>query len=121
VAAHLAPLLHHALVEHERCEEHGELVHSGGEHAHDATVEIAPDHSSEPIGPVAEAPPTERQHAHEHCELIADGRHATLRSDDARFGCDAFLSVTPIRGPTLAAFSPSVPLYATAPKTSPPV
>jgi hypothetical protein len=103
--------LHWVLVEHERCSEHGELVHAGDSHGSDADA-------PPPLAVSITAEHVEG-HAHEHCEFLLDSREVTLRPSSTAsllapplLGCFSHLRASD----TDARFV----LYELAPKTSPP-
>jgi len=110
VLAHLAGTLHFALISHEICAAHGELVHRAaaaeGEHHHAR-------------GPVAT--PSSDGDEHDHCP-VAGRRHDHASVGEAR---DVHVAQAPVAGaPTVAEGTPVAPsraaLLLTAPKQSPP-
>lgn len=109
--------LHFALVEHERCPEHGELVHADG-------VAASPDLSSSPTGvhsgPTAAPGNRDSRDSHDPCSLTAALRQRAF-APDADAGAQIEELFEPAPGP--AAESPFLAArarYRVAPKTSPP-
>lgn len=116
------PALHHALLAHEVCAEHGDLVHAGHteEHGHGEPEAASPPNSDE----------YERQvqalengaHAHDHCAACA-----AFRVQDVAFlhGHVAFVeSPVAVLAPAARVFDvyarDGVALYGLAPKQGPP-
>ena len=64
---------HMLLVQHTRCAEHGELVHSRDAHQHPAG-----EHSHADAGAVHEMPGPGSDEAHDHCALSVDRRDAIV-------------------------------------------
>ena len=64
---------HMLLVEHTRCAEHGELVHGGEAHHHDASTHVETDGIA--FEGVSDDASSE---AHEHCALTVDRRDTLL-------------------------------------------
>ena len=105
---------HMLLVEHTRCAEHGELVHSGdaydhasGEHAHSktATLDGLPDPDSD--------------EAHDHCVVPADRRDAAASFVDSK-ACICVAGLLDDLTLNSAVLVPSTPRFRIAPKGSPP-
>jgi hypothetical protein len=67
------------LVEHTRCAEHGELVHGGRPHHHDALR-----HGQSDVATFRNAPDEGSNEAHEHCALSANHREALILIVEAR-------------------------------------
>jgi hypothetical protein len=107
----LLPALHHALVEHEVCAEHGDLVHGDG--GHGRAVAPGNDHAGYHEGSSA-------SHEHEHCGVSAavrqpgvTGERLALKLEpEACLVAPAFLAE--------ASASRSIELLALAPKLPPP-
>ena len=70
---------HMLLVEHTRCAEHGDLVHGGDGHGHDASTHVETDGLA-----FERAPEGPSDDAHEHCALSVDRRDANLSIVEAR-------------------------------------
>jgi hypothetical protein len=105
--AHVAPLVHLALVPHVTCAVHGELIHGD---THEASAP-APDEVAFIVG-------NGESDAHEHCWSLTAQRTATrpqvaLISDAVRPCVEAVGCALPQR--------PSLEVLAVAPKASPPV
>jgi hypothetical protein len=66
------------LVEHTRCAEHGELVHEGERHHHDAVADSSEDGAAVESGGKEPASST-----HEHCALTADRRDAVVSTAES--------------------------------------
>ena len=105
---------HMLLVEHTRCAEHGELVHAGEAHHHDASAHV------ETTAPAFESVSDEASDAaHEHCALTADRRDAPAAIVEARVlpclivGSESARPAEPFAVPTAKRFR-------VAPKNSPP-
>jgi len=64
---------HMLLVQHTRCAEHGELVHSGDAHQH-----LAGAHSHADAAAVHGTPGPGSDEAHDHCALSVDRRDAIV-------------------------------------------
>ena len=105
---------HMLLVEHTRCAEHGELVHTEDVHHH-AESEVAP------VAVLAfdDAGKAPSEAAHEHCNHSAEHRDAANSIADA-----AALDFAPVRDVVARPDAPqgvaSAPVYHDAPKNSPP-
>ena len=112
--AQLAGVLHLLVVRHERCAEHGEVVHAGDEaSAHDAAV--AGDARALAVRPAAD----DAEHDdHEHCQALSDRRAVGAPSAPAIAGAD----LTAGDGTAVADAAPARAgvLYRLAPKLSPP-
>ena len=113
-------LHHHAVVEHERCEEHGELVHvHHGAEADDLPSTRGGD-EREKDGFYAADPDQGGAHGdHHHCQI-----HWTTRCS-APAGCErASVAIAPLAKLHSAIDrvepTPAEPLFELAPKTSPP-
>lgn len=104
--------LHWVLVEHARCAEHGELVHtSDGDHAHSDTSAAPSSVSIEAGG--------SNEHGHDHCEVSPAPRELMLVSSAPISLPPA--SVTGSSGDVRCSDAKaSIAGYALAPKTSPP-
>ena len=109
---------HHAFVEHEPCEEHGELVHA--HHGGDAPARPdARSHGDEPRAFSADPSAGGEHGEHHHCHI-----HPTSRAAAAA-GCERTVADTSppqseIAPSTERVIGPSRALFALAPKTSPP-
>ena len=105
---------HMLLVEHTRCAEHGDLVHAGEAHHHDASTDV------EPGGPAFETVSDEASDAaHEHCALTADRRDALSAIVEAQVSScriEGSESVRPAEPFVLVAAK----RFRVAPKNSPP-
>lgn len=102
------------LVEHTRCAEHGELVHTGDAHGHEPGEQA----TGKPAG-VHRRSEDRSAEAHEHCALSTDRRDALASADGAR--------VSPVPSRDASERLLLAPLHAdesgrfrVAPKTSPP-
>jgi hypothetical protein len=110
VLAHLAGTLHFALISHEICADHGELVHRSaaraGEHQH-------------PRGPAAL--PSGENGEHDHCPLIGrrNDQQATV-SAPALEVAPAAVGLVPVLGESPRAVPSRAALLLAAPKQSPP-
>lgn len=108
---------HYLIVEHETCAAHGELIHVGTGHgkAHDAS------HASEaPKTPVEHVSPrSDADHEHDHCWVSTDRREAPPSPIHYVPHClsSETLDATALVHPS---FVRARPIYAYAPKTSPP-
>jgi hypothetical protein len=110
LAAQLAGFAHAALVRHERCPVHGELMHPGEGHAHAARPGL--DHDAVLAAEAAEPD------AHEDCAVVAS-RHglASVARSDASVDVPVALRAVELRAtPRPAQFA----LFLLAPKSSPP-
>ena len=105
---------HMLLVEHTRCAEHGELVHDGRAHHHDAGAGV------EVAAPVLEGVSGEAQdQAHEHCIPSADRRDALLAIVDAQVA-PCSIAVSPGAPPADPFTAAAEKRFRVAPKNSPP-
>ena len=105
---------HMLLVEHVRCAEHGDLVHSGEGHAHQSEL-----HTETEVAAIDGGTDSGPEDAHEHCAMSADRRDAPAPLADAQqiagaHAADATVSL--IASP----LATTAPLYRLAPKNSPP-
>ena len=111
IAAQLFTLIHVALVRHERCAEHGEVVHRGHAEA-DSLALRAP----VPVGNhVVESSHTEQ--SHDHCGVATERRHQSY-GQPAQSTAPGVPDVQPS---PLALLADTVAVYRRAPKTSPPL
>ncbi|MBT8483912.1 MAG: hypothetical protein HKP36_20245 [Myxococcales bacterium] len=105
---------HMLLVEHRQCAEHGELVHGGEAHHHDASAHAEADRLAFESGSKDAS-----GEAHEHCALSLDRRDATpsiVQAKVALCPVEASPSATPDAPHTLGATE----RFRIAPKNSPP-
>ncbi|MGB5373890.1 MAG: hypothetical protein WBN15_08905 [Polyangiales bacterium] len=105
---------HMLLVEHTECAEHGELVHGGETHHHDASTHVETDR----IAFESDSKDASGE-AHEHCALSVDRRDATpsiVQAKVAPCPIEASPSATPDDPFTLVATE----RFRIAPKNSPP-
>ncbi len=127
LAGQLSTIVHSMLVEHERCREHGEMVHralargdddaalpatkasllAGTDRRGDLGTHLAPD---------AEAAD---RHRHEHC-LSLTGRRDGLRAPEPPVATTFAPPALTLSAPTTRAVLASAGLLRMAPKTSPP-
>lgn len=119
VVAHLFALMHLAVVQHERCPEHGELVHAkDSDHATGrVTAAVAPGATATPTDAVLPAYAGSQDRDHDHCLSV------TERRDRQEVRAQAATSMPLDRQPSLPdAAAPTIAraLYRSAPKTSPP-
>ena len=105
---------HMLLVEHSRCAEHGELVHSGDAHPHVATAHTHGDSAA-----VHGTPDDGSNEAHEHCALSVDRRDAPL-SIVAWMVSTRYAPAAPDLTVADAVVVTRTVLLRLAPKTSPP-
>jgi len=107
---------HMLLVEHARCAEHGELVHNGEGHYHEAGGYAESDSPSPTFQNTSSDQPEE---AHEHCAFSADHRKGLIAISGAQLSTHAyearvdFVLASVFVGPSGARFR-------IAPKNSPP-
>jgi len=105
---------HMLLVEHTHCAEHGELVHEGVAHHHDASDHVesgAPEFEGVPDG--------ESDAAHEHCALTADRRDAILAVAES-YAAPDLLEVSQSFASVDASTPADTQRFRIAPKNSPP-
>ena len=102
------------LVEHTQCVEHGELVHNGGAHRHEARKD-AEAHSPGFYGASDDRP----EEAHEHCALSADHRHALITILGSKRATRVGEAPADF-GPASAFVATDHARYRVAPKNSPP-
>jgi hypothetical protein len=108
----LAGIAHHVMVQHSRCAEHGELVHTG-------IVASATDSRRDLATPSLQRSASDAAESHEHCAIVVESRKLlisapTLALADAPTMVEAtrwLLATTPDTGRSR---------YSFAPKTSPP-
>jgi hypothetical protein len=105
---------HMLLVEHTQCVEHGELVHSGEAHRHQAADDVEADsqafHGASDDGP---------EEAHGHCALSADHRTALIAIGDSQLATCVY-EVRADLGPVSAFVATDNSRFRVAPKNSPP-
>jgi hypothetical protein len=105
---------HMLLVEHSRCAEHGELVHTGEAHHHDASAHV------ETGGPAFENVSDDASEAaHEHCALMADRRDALAAVVEAQVSSCRIEAAEGVRPPEPFALVADK-RFRVAPKNSPP-
>ena len=105
------PALHHALVHHEVCAEHGELVHSNESHGHAVTAENEhPGYHADSSG----------SHEHEHCGVSAAVRDPGVAAAPPPLLLDASPSAPAAPSVAAASAARSIELLALAPKLPPP-
>lgn len=105
---------HEAVVQHVRCFEHGELTHVDAGHVHRSSVERAG-------ASLQSEENAERAHGHEHCEIsfvVQGAAHAPTVRAAVRFTPPP-AAVQP--RDTFVARPVRARVWASAPKTSPPV
>ena len=105
---------HMLLVEHTRCAEHGELVHSGEAHHHDASAQV------ETGGLTFEGVSDEgSSEAHEHCALSVDRRDVLVPIVEAEVSPCRIRASESVRPADRFAFV-AAKRFRIAPKNSPP-
>jgi hypothetical protein len=107
------PALHHVLVHHEVCAEHGELVHSNDEsHGHAVTAQNElPGYHVDSSAP----------HDHEHCGVSAAVRDAGVVGARPALSLEASVSAPTVASIAAASAARSIELLTLAPKLPPPV
>lgn len=117
--AHGQTLAHDLIERHELCREHGELVHAGDEHAHEADAPATASSESGAEHGIRSAA-AGAEHDHEHCALA--GSRSDLTIAPAQAGVQPAAPGAPTAIP-VAASAPraSGASYRLAPKQSPPV
>lgn len=107
------PGLHHALVRHTVCAEHGELTHARHD-SHPAQAEVEADSAA------ITAPDEEGGHGHGHCSFAALGAEPCPQLPPAPLerGATAGFATTPPRSEDRA--HAALPLLSLAPKLAPP-
>lgn len=117
----LSGSLHLALVQHVRCEKHGQWVHAEAAHAEPDKAPLAETFEPE-TARVAVARvfvgDTE-DHGHDHCSEFFERRSPVLPSDPVVCKAATWSAMPGHNAPTVP-FAHSGSLYALAPKTSPP-
>ncbi len=104
---------HMSLVEHTYCAAHGEFVHGG--HGHDAHADNVP--ASPELGWQV----TEQADKHEHCPVAQLQRAPTLPQPPVFLVLRPFLVANRATAPPVSeSFVRSLPIWRSAPKTSPP-
>jgi hypothetical protein len=112
MVSQLSGELHWALVEHQRCADHGEWIHEGDHHHAGSEEAAAP-------APLSVTSPDDDAHDHDHCQVLTDRRELGLApSATTPLEAPAAHAVTGLERatPVVAASA----LYRLAPKTSPP-
>jgi hypothetical protein len=114
VGSHVLTAVHTALVPHEVCSEHGELVHA--DH-HGELKEPAP--AADPGSPAA-SPRAASEHSHDHCSVVSrPAEEARVLPSTPAVVLTAFPLAEPRALVALLAAPASAPLLS-APKQSPP-
>jgi hypothetical protein len=102
------------LVEHTRCSEHGELVHSDGAHSH-----VVVEHGSAGSLGVRGASDPNPDEAHDHCSVSADRRDALVLIVDPQVATPTHDA--PSRSTLASTFAVTYTArFRVAPKNSPP-
>lgn len=111
LAMSIGGVAHHAVERHQRCAEHGELIHvevAGGTVVVEASA-----------NPAIERGDLQQEDAHDHCDIAMASRdHATAPGGDTPTCVDLEDQPAASIAPRLAASGPA--RYRLAPKTSPP-
>ena len=106
---------HMLLVEHTRCDVHGELVHGGGEAHHTPAAS-----NTTTDFPAFERAPDHRDGCtHEHCSHASERRNAVAEAPSTLQVAQRSVELV-ASTPSACALDARTPLYRTAPKTSPP-
>jgi hypothetical protein len=109
--SHAAAVLHFALISHQICADHGEVVHA------EAAAHATPTHASEPT-----AQATSDHAGHDHCPLLGRRLDHQALLDAPQATLDAPPVSAGVLPPTAIAATPSrAELLLAAPKQSPPV
>ena len=103
---------HMLLVEHAKCAEHGELIHSGQGHGVDTATEL--DRS------LRSATDPESEASHDHCLLASERRDATKPVADAWVAIMLTIDVPDRFQVADSALTENAPRFRVAPKNSPP-
>ena len=103
---------HMLLVEHARCTEHGELVHSDGEH-------VATDHTHANAPAVHGTPDPDSEEAHDHCTASLDRRGGIVAVVAPLVSTGAVQTSNEL-APGNALVIPTAAQFRIAPKNSPP-
>jgi hypothetical protein len=110
------PALHHALVHHEVCAEHGELVHAEGSHGHSVTAQ-----KDSPVGGHAGyRADSSSEHQHEHCGLSAAVREPGIAGGEPALALGVQALAPVLSSVAAARAACSIGLLALAPKLPPP-
>jgi hypothetical protein len=105
------PALHHALVHHEVCAEHGELVHADDAHGHAVTAQNdSPGYHAD----------SSNEHQHEHCGVSAAAREPGIARAETRLALGPEAAAPAVSSVTAARAAGSIELLALAPKLPPP-
>lgn len=116
MVAQLLSLAHLVVVEHERCPEHGELIHGDGHEADSLAAPVSIPAATR--ARVLPAHPDEPDAEHDHCLSATERRDLRL----ARVDAPAMMPPAQSDAHPHRATTPAVTraLYRSAPKTSPP-
>ena len=110
--------LHHLLVRHATCAEHGELIHTADQSPHKSTLraQVGAKTAEQRVLPEGDS----ASHEHEHCGVLS--RHARCQTSANRGIAHepAFWMAASSLGQALPSWQP-IDLVLLAPKTSPPV
>ena len=105
------PALHHALVHHEVCAEHGELVHSDESHGHAVTAGTdGPGYHADSSG----------SHEHEHCGVSVAVRDPGVVASRPSLSLEASFAAPAVPSLACASAARAIELLALAPKLPPP-
>ena len=119
LVSHFARAGHLLLVAHERCAEHGELIHADAEHAAGDAAAHSPETASSNDGDAVAPGSAPSASDHEHCDAVAISHRpqdVAVTVDDVRL-LDGYLLPWSLRGDVGAR---NVELLLLAPKNSPP-
>jgi hypothetical protein len=119
VSGYLNAIAHFLVVEHERCDEHGQLVH-GVHHEHDPSSKGVPAEAADSRSLLGIRGSESPEHEHEHCRVsVVSGTHVAPSETIAiiRNGVSAW-SRRADDAPALESRTEDVCAF--APKTSPP-
>lgn len=105
-----ASAIHYAVIAHELCAEHGELIHSDGA-AHHSVSNPSSETALEAV---------EVEHQHDHCDCIKSNSHHSLLSAPSASAADTIFAGAP-PGHQKSARLSAQSTYSFAPKTSPPL
>jgi hypothetical protein len=117
-AGHALPGLHHLMVEHVVCAEHGELTHAEHDAVPASRLERAT--SNDVTGATAEQVPA-AEHAHEHCATSTSATTPSLAATESRAAEFARARIDASACPHAERSHSSLELLAFAPKLAPPV
>jgi hypothetical protein len=118
ILGQFSSLAHSLLVHHDRCAEHGELIHTAPRSAH-----AAADSLGEPsAAPAFEAAPGSQPVADdEHCTVLGHRREQVTPAVFATLVVHVVEAEQSAQAPCIALPATSIAAYLIAPKTSPPV